>query len=95
MKAEVQPCGGSKVCKTGISSSLKLQVLQMPVSMPLGDQELMYEVDGLNNWNVHGKSMGRQTSSTVVPSFHVVDNKQLNRMYLLFFFMFLPMLLFN
>lgn len=62
MKADILPGGERKVCKTGISSTLKLQVLQMPVGKPLGDQELMYEIDGLSNWNIHGKSMGKSSN---------------------------------
>ncbi|XP_053396902.1 trafficking protein particle complex subunit 10-like isoform X2 [Mercenaria mercenaria] len=56
VKVEVTSNGENKVCRTGTLSTLKIHILQMPVSKPLSDQDLMYEVSGQSNWSMHGKS---------------------------------------
>lgn len=58
VKADIKPSGENKACRTGCASILNIQVLQMPISKPVADQEVMYEIDGQSYWEIHGKSIG-------------------------------------
>jgi len=64
LKTDISPGENHKSCKTGGQAALLIEVSQMHGYKLPSDQELVYTVDGRDNWAVQGKPSGEQPTST-------------------------------